>query len=287
MATDPLSIARRLYRQGRRRRTSREESGFHSALRFDPGAPELVLSPHFDDAVLDVWSVLSGPGDVRVVNIFAGVPEAGRITVWDATTGAGDSSARVAERIAEDAQALALASREPINLGFLDAQYRKPPPPALAAIDAAVTAAVPAVSRVYAPAGIGSHTDHVLARRYGRMLLRAGVPVTLYAELPYCVLHGWPSWVDGREPDPHRDIDPFWMSFLEEVPELPPLREASVLRLDPPAASGKLAAMRCYRTQYACLSYGARGLLDDPEIHGYEVRWELGGSRTGTEVRGS
>ncbi len=33
--------------------------------------------------------------------------------------------------------------------------------------------------------------------------------------------------------------------------------------------------MRCYATQYACLSYGGRGLLEDPRIHGFEVRWEL------------
>jgi hypothetical protein len=287
MANDPLSIARRLYRQGRRRRAEREESGFRTQLRVDPGAPALILSPHFDDAVLDCWSILSGPGEVRVVNIFAGAPAPGRLTLWDATTGASDSAARVAERVAEDAQALASASRRPSNLSFLDAQYRPPPEPGLSAIDAEVAAAVPAASHVYAPAGIGAHPDHKLARRYARMLLRAGMPVTLYADVPYCVLHGWPTWVDGRPPEPHRDVDPFWMSFLEDVPELPPLRSAQVLHLEPGVASGKLAAMRCYSTQYACLSYGARGLLDDPQVHGFEVRWELTGEGADREVKGS
>ena len=37
----------------------------------------------------------------------------------------------------------------------------------------------------------------------------------------------------------------------------------------------KLEAMHCYRTQFSALSYGARGLLDDPEVYRYEVRWEL------------
>ena len=51
---------------------------FDPRLRHDPGGPYLVLSPHLDDAVIDCWSVLTDSGDVRVVNIFAGVPSPGR-----------------------------------------------------------------------------------------------------------------------------------------------------------------------------------------------------------------
>ena len=43
---------------------------------------------------------------------------------------------RVAERVAEDAAALAVAGRKPHNLTFLDSQYRRPPAPTLAGIDA-------------------------------------------------------------------------------------------------------------------------------------------------------
>jgi LmbE family N-acetylglucosaminyl deacetylase len=246
-------------------------------MRFDAAAPELVLSPHFDDAVLDCWTLLSGTGELNVVNVFAAAPAPGSVTLWDATTGARDSAERVQERVIEDASALGCANRTPSNLSFLDAQYRSPPPPTLEAIDRELSGRVPSASRVHVPAGIGSHPDHLLTRRYGRMLLRAGMPVTLYAELPYCVLHGWPEWVDGRERNPHRNVDAFWMSFLDDVPELPDLRTAQVFNLDPAAASAKLAAMRCYETQFACLDYGARGLLSDPQIHGFEVRWELVG----------
>ena len=95
-----------------------------------------------------------------------------------------------------------------MNLPFLDSQYRRVgAAPELAQMDAAIAEHAPAASRVYVPAGIGNHPDHQLVRRYGRALNRAGLPVTLYADLPYCVLHGWPSWVDGRDPDPHRDAD--------------------------------------------------------------------------------
>jgi LmbE family N-acetylglucosaminyl deacetylase len=269
------SLPRRLYRRARSLRAGREERGFRSALRADPAAPVLILSPHLDDAVLDCWSVLAGDSDVNVVNIFAGVPERTAVTLWDDITGAQDSSARVRERIDEDGTALARAGRAPVNLPFLDHQYRRPPGPDLSRLDAAISAAVPAASHVYAPAGIGSHPDHKLARRYARLLVRGGMPVTLYAELPYCVLHGWPDWVDGRAPDAHRNVDAFWRSFLTEVPELGELRSAEVVRLSDAAAQDKLAAMRSYVTQFAALGYGARGLLDDPEIFGYEVRWEL------------
>jgi LmbE family N-acetylglucosaminyl deacetylase len=265
-----------LYRRSRALRQAREERRFRSRMRIDARAPELLLSPHLDDAVLDCWSLLASERELRVANVFTGVPPAGRLARWDAITGARDSAERVRERVAEDAVALARARREPINLPFLDAQYRPPPPaPSLDELDLAVSSAVGVAARVHAPAGIGGHPDHVLVRRYARMLLRAGMPVSLYAELPYCVTHGWPAWVDGREPEPNRDVDPFWLSFLDRVPELPALRGARVERLDDEAAGAKLDAMLCYETQIRALDHGARGLLSDPEIHRFEVRWEL------------
>jgi hypothetical protein len=271
------SLPRRLYQRSRALRSSYAERRFRTRLRFDPEAPELLLSPHWDDAVLDCWSLLSAERELRVVNLFAGIPAPGRLTLWDAITGATDSAAQARARIPEDARALACAAREPLNLPLLDAQYRQPPPALqLEDLDLAIAAHVHSASRVYVPAGIGAHPDHLLTRRYGRMLLRAGLAVTLYAELPYCVFHGWPHWVDGREPEPNRNVDAFWTSFLADVPELAALRSAHVERLDGQAAAAKLAAMRCYVTQLPALDYGARGLLSDPEIHRYEVRWDLG-----------
>ncbi len=269
-------MSRGLRRRSRTLREAREERRFRSRMRIDPRAPELLLSPHLDDAVLDCWSLLASDRELRVVNIFTGIPPAGRLERWDAITGARDSAERVRERIAEDAVALGCAARKPVNLPFLDAQYRPPPPaPSLDELDLAVSSVGVVASRVYAPAGIGGHPDHVLVRRYARMLRLTGMPVSLYAELPYCVTHGWPSWVDGREPEPNRDVAPFWLSFLDRIPELPALRCARVERLDDEAAAAKLASMLCYETQIPALEYGARGLLSDPEIHRFEVRWEL------------
>ena len=269
------SIRRALFRRVGARRTALKDSSFRTALRTDPGAPALLLSPHWDDAVLDCWSVLSSEDELNVVNVFAGMGPVGRLTLWDSITGASDAAEQTRARIAEDALALARANRKPLNLPFLDNQYRTGPGPALEQLDRALVAEVPSASRVYVPAGLGSHPDHLLVRHYGRMVSRTGMPVTLYADLPYCVAHGWPDWVEGSEPEPTRDVDAFWRSFLQGVPEMPPLRSAHVERLDADAASAKLAAMITYRTQFPAMNGGARQLLADPSTHGLEVHWEL------------
>ncbi len=272
----PLDMPRAIYRRSQALREGYRERRFQTRLRCDPQAPELLLSPHWDDAVLDCWGLLTSARQVTVVNLCAGVPAPGCLAPWDAITGATDSAVRARERIAEDARALACAGRTPVNLPFLDAQYRSGvPAPSLEEIDHTLSTALPSASRVYVPAGVGGHLDHLLARRYGRMLLRAGLPVTLYADLPYCILHGWPHWVDGTEPDPHRNVDAFWLEFLKGVPELPALRSAHVERLDDDAAAAKLEALRRYETQFPGLDYGAGRLLSDPEIHRFEVWWEL------------
>jgi hypothetical protein len=83
----------------------------------------VILSPHLDDAVLSCWHLLSGPDELRVVNVFAGVPS-GAAGWWDEVTGATDAGERVRERRAEDRAALAIAGREATNLDLLDAQHR-------------------------------------------------------------------------------------------------------------------------------------------------------------------
>ena len=226
--------------------------------------------------MLDCFTLLDSDRELSVVNVFSGVPAPGKLTLWDAITGATDSAVRARERLAEDAVALARAGREPLNLGLLDAQYR-PDPQALRLreLDSLLSAEVQSVSRLYVPAAIGAHPDHIFVRRYGRLLLHFGVPVTLYADLPYCIFHGWPDWVDGEERDPARNVNAYWESFLGAVEEMPRLQDAEIVRLDGAQREAKLAAMRCYRTQYPSLNYGARVVLGDPAIHGFEVRWEL------------
>jgi hypothetical protein len=249
--------------------------GFRSQLRHDPHAPAVLLSPHLDDAVIDCWSVLTGPREVRVVNVFAGVPASRSTGYFDRLAGATDAVCHVRRRIAEDRTALALAGRRPVNLGFVAHAHRGArAEPSYARVDAALAAHLGAASLVYAPAALGTpHPDHELVRAYGLALARLGLPMRLYADLPYCALYGWPSWVTGKEPDPHLDVDAYWRGSPGGASELCTPARAHVVRLSDEEAVAKLAAMRAYRAEFATLDRGPVGQLSNPAIHGFEVFW--------------
>jgi hypothetical protein len=250
--------------------------GFRSCLRHDPGGPVLLLSPHLDDAVLDCWSVLTASADVRVVNVFAGVPAAGSVTYYERLAGARDSAAHVRRRHAEDRRALALAARSAVSLGFLARTHRRGrPEPSFQALDAALGAHGP-VSTVYAPAALGAaHPDHELVRSYALALARRGMPVRLFADVPYGVAYGWPAWVTGGEPEPGLDVDAYWGDG-----PVGSQAGAEVVRLDRRAAAAKLAAMRTYRSEFAVLDRGPLRQLSNPAIHGFEVFWPAPGGRS-------
>ena len=247
---------------------------FATAMRHDPSAPVLLLSPHLDDAVLDCWSVLDSPDELIVVNVFTGVPPAGTVTAWDRIVGATESAKLMSERAVEDRQALKLAGHEPVNLPFLESPQRpNRPEPAFRALDDAITAEAPVASRVLAPMTLGTvHSDHRLLRAYALALGRAGMPVTLYADVPYATTYGWPHWVTGTPPDPHLDVDAFWAESLAAVPGR---GEPCVVALEPARAAAKLEAMRAYTTQFPSLDRGPIGQLSNPLVHGFEVFWDI------------
>ena len=255
------------------------DRGFAPSLRHDTAAPALVLSPHLDDAVIDCWSVLTRPGDVVVATLFAGEPAGGVLVHWDRLAGGTSSAALMRERRGEDAAALALAGRAPVHLDLLADPYRgASATPTLGRIDAALAAAVPAASRVFAPAVLGTvHPDHALVRAYAVALARSGVPVELYADQPYAVTYGWPHWVTGDAADPHLDVDLHWSITPGLVDPVPRRDAARVVALDAEARGAKLAAMRTYASQFPMLDRGPVGQLSTPSVHGFEVFWTLAG----------
>lgn len=237
------------------------------------------MSPHFDDAVLSAWTVLSGGDDVRVVNVCGGVPEPGFVAEWDRVTRATDSAERVRERIEEDRAVLARVGVTPDNLGFLDDQYRDEPLPA-AELESELEARLDGAATLYAPAGLGSHPDHLVVREVVVGLAdRLGRDVVLYADLPYATRFGWPHWVTGAEPEPYLDPEVRWTHHLDKVgvsrlrPRVRELTEAE--------AASKLDVLRGYATQFASLN--AVGNLTTPEVRRWEVHWEV--SRNGSAGR--
>jgi hypothetical protein len=232
--------------------------------------PDVILSPHFDDAVLSCWHLLDQPGEVSVVNVFAGEPAELDVPAWwDQYTGATDSAERVRERIEEDRRALALAGRASVNLGFLDEQYRDQAQP-LAALTEQIEAQLPAGAHIYAPAAFGNHTDHALVRAAALELRAAGFEVSLYADLPHATVHGWPAWVTGSQDPATADLaGTFWERALAGTEAKTP----TVHRLDAAAHARKLSAVRMYGTQLQALTEYAGRPLTDLETLGYEVAW--------------
>jgi hypothetical protein len=207
-----------------------------------------ILSPHLDDAVLSCWHVLAGPADVRVVNVFTGVPDGG-LGEWDRATGATDSAQRMRERLDEDRAALRSVARPAVNVGLVDEQYRNGSEPA--SVSSAIAPLVAPGEIVYVPAGFGGHTDHLLVRAAGLALRDRGALVRLYADLPHAAAAGWPGWVapHGSELTP----DGGWRAALSDAGIEPDEPRPSVHRLDLEAFRRKLGVMHCYATQLPVL----------------------------------
>jgi LmbE family N-acetylglucosaminyl deacetylase len=169
--------------------------------------PLAIVSPHPDDAVLSLWHLLASEEDVTVLTIFNGPgEERAEMGWWDRLTRAESAAARAAERAQEDRKALALAGREPVNLGFVDGQYRDGSQD-LDELAAAIDQAAPADALLLTPGSFDYHRDHIAARDATMKLGAAGRDVGLYADVPHATLHGWPSWVNGTGP-PREFLDP-------------------------------------------------------------------------------
>ncbi|MFD9949577.1 PIG-L deacetylase family protein [Nonomuraea sp. NPDC059023] len=230
----------------------------------------IVVSPHPDDAVLSCWGVLCEPDVRRVVTVFAGLPEPGTpLSAWDRLTRAADPRQRAAERHEEDRRALARADCVVMHLPFVGAVHRREPLDRRV-LETTLKAAVGDAGTVYGPAAVGGHPDHV-ATRDAVLAVSAGRRVLLYADQPYAVRFGWPSWVTARPPRLDLDVDGWFGAQLEAMPWT--LSSARVSRLSRHAAAAKGEAVREYRSQFAALAASAGlGFPDGPEWE-YEVFW--------------
>jgi hypothetical protein len=243
------------------------------------GRPDaVILSPHFDDAVLSCWHVLAGAGEVLVVNVFAGEPPAGALGWWDRLAGASDSAAAVRARVEEDRRALALAGRAAVNLSFLDSQYREADQEPGEIVQALRTVLVPG-ARIHAPASLGdSHRDHTAVRAAALALHAQGADVALYADLPHATVDGWPRWVLDGDGGSSAGSDPageLWTTQLEATGIPVERMEHAARRLARKDHAGKLAAVFTYKSQIAPLQRAFGRSLEDPQLLGVEVDWRL------------
>lgn len=153
--------------------------------------PLLVVSPHFDDAVLSVGQLMAGRPDCAVVTVFAGTPDRKRmLTTYDRDSGFTSAAAAMIRRRAEDRAALALLSARPYPLGFVDHQYDSTRD--FVAIRDALVATVREIRPRVAIGPLGlAHPDHEATRYAFNMLLSAcpDLEAWVYEDLPSRVLY--------------------------------------------------------------------------------------------------
>jgi LmbE family N-acetylglucosaminyl deacetylase len=248
--------------------------GMHAEL---PQSTECaIVSPHPDDAVLSCWLILTRPEVRRVVTVFAGLPAVGATaSAWDRLTGCTDPRQRALERRAEDRRALLHSGCTPVHLEYVGAVHRHTPLDTKA-LQAVLAAAIADCDTVFAPAAIGGHPDHIAARD-ATLAVSAGRHRLLYADQPYAVRFGWPSWVTGQPASGDLDVDGWLATQLSAVlgAESASIRNAGVFRLPAASQSAKSRAIGEYRSQYAALAASAGADFPTGPRWAYEVIWQL------------
>ncbi len=235
-----------------------------------------AVSPHLDDAALSASAALAAC-DATIVTVFTAVPGAGRpVSWWDQLTGATSSQQRQRERIVEDGAAMALLGARGVHLDEPEALYRDGDPD-LDRAAAALTGLLAGAREVWLPSAIGGHRDHLFARTAGlRAAAAAGHgEVVLYADFPYVIAYGWPSWVSGRPDGGYVDAG-FW---LTDQLASAGLGEASltpvVTRLSGAQRELKARVIAAYRSQAPVLRLAPADLAADPAKLEFELAWQV------------
>jgi LmbE family N-acetylglucosaminyl deacetylase len=210
-----------------------------------------------------------------VLTIFNGPGDGEKTTLgwWDRLTRADSPLARADERAEEDRAALALAGREPLNLGFVDGQYRDGEQD-IEPLREAIAAAVPEGSLLLAPAALDRHRDHLAVRAAAQELRTQDWQVSLYADVPHATIHGWPTWVTGEPATEHLDPEAFWDLAMNGSGTSVRGLKPEVHALDPAQESAKREAVGRYVTQLDALE-AQFSMLKRPEVLRYEVTWPL------------
>jgi LmbE family N-acetylglucosaminyl deacetylase len=222
----------------------------------------VVVSAHLDDAVLSCYGVLAP--SVTVVTALAGFPPAGTLGAWDAAGGATDSRKRIAERRAEDVNALVISGAEPIHLDFPESQYvwgGAIAPPPFDSVAASLHGYLEGATTVFAPSALSANrwpqrlrrprdSDHRFVRD---VVLAIRPDATLYADIPYALRRRTGGFSLPRDLDASRRLE-------------------HRMHLDDDLVAMKAASVRCYVTQLAQLT-GTFGDFINPRGVGLEVYW--------------
>lgn len=214
----------------------------------------LLISPHFDDAVLSAGQYMAERPDADVVTVFGGLPlTPDRIkTPYDEKCGFDNARNAVGSRIRENDAALALLDAKAINLEFPDSQYRDHNVNAVY-LDDVVRELQAIVDEghyefIMAPLGLG-HPDHILVTD-AVLRLKYEKPIYFWEDLPLRVVE--PQTVIPRIAMLGLTLDKLWQ----------PATTAEKM-------TKKIRALSCYKSQMNT------GILDPYVMYVPERFWKF------------
>ena len=148
----------------------------------------LLISPHFDDAILSAGQYMADRPDTTVVTVFAGLPLTpdNVHTPYDAKCGFKDARDAVGERVRENSAACAMLNAEWMNLDFPDSQYNNNN--TVEAIRENLQALIEETwyEAIYAPIGL-DHPDHKMVTE-AVMQLDFPRDIILWEDMPFRVV---------------------------------------------------------------------------------------------------
>lgn len=166
----------------------------------------LVVSPHFDDAILSAGQFLAERPDAEVVTVFGGFPEDPETvsTPYDWKCGFRNALDAISERRRENNAATALLRATKVDLDFPDDQYGHYV--SVEQITEVLQRMVDSgnYEAIYAPIGLG-HPDHIKVAN-AVLSLNTDLPITLWEDIPLRVVE--PQLVPERLAQIGLDYEP-------------------------------------------------------------------------------
>jgi LmbE family N-acetylglucosaminyl deacetylase len=159
----------------------------------------LVISPHYDDAVLSAGQLIDGADmATMIVTVCAGAPPEPIVTPYDTKCGFADSDAALDARRRENELAARALGAATYDIAILDGQYGAPVDPrfVMAALKRCVSVITDDARIVVSPLGL-AHADHFMVADAVRTMRafwsRHEIEVYAYEDLPARVV--WPEEV--------------------------------------------------------------------------------------------
>lgn len=216
-----------------------------------PPPGTVILSPHFDDAVLSLAGLIPQlPGPVTVVTVYGGEPGAHHpVSWWDSVCGFSTAGEAYRARRAEDERACGLLGVGSVALGHPDGPYGESAE--LTDIDAFLPGLAPETTLLIPVAT--NQKDHQKVRdRALTVIEKLGRPLPLvYADLPYTGhLEEWGS------PDVDQALgrsEMYGLAF-QDLTHRHELRLAHEITLTDEQWALKREAVQCYGSQLAPLA---------------------------------